>query len=57
LVVRYYDQFSKNDDDFLLEEEWRQEDSVVIGVAAKLGQRGEGPRGLRVVRDLQEIMK
>jgi len=57
LVVRYYDQLSQGEPDFLVEEEWRQQRSEVVGVRTRLGPRGGGPLGLRLVRDLQELTR
>ncbi len=52
LRVRYYDQLSQDEDDFLLEEQWAQQNSVVTGTAARLGRRGAKMTATRAIQEL-----
>src|SRR5258708_39939886 len=52
LRVRYYDQLSQDEDDFLLEEQWAQQNSVVTGTAARLGRRGAKMTATRAIQAL-----
>ncbi len=52
LRVRYYDQLSQDEDDFLLEEQWAQQNSVVTGTGVRLGRRGAKMTATRAIQEL-----
>ena len=57
LVVRYYDQMSEDEHDFVLEEEWQQGPGGLAGVEARVGPRVVGRDGLRIGRNLQDLVR
>jgi len=54
LRVLYYDQLCKDGDDFLLEEQWAQQNVGAVGTGVRLGPRGGK---LTATRPLQELIR